>query len=105
MQAYGVPLMPSSTTLTLDSRIRPGPEVVSGQVANEAVLVMPSQAKVRMLNEVGSRIWALAADNLTLREIADTLIAEYDIAPDLAAADVLAFAQELANADLVEITP
>jgi hypothetical protein len=74
-------------------------------MAGEAVLVVPSQATVRMLNEAGSRIWALAADNLTLREMADALVAEYDITFDIAAADVLAFAQELATAGLVEVTP
>lgn len=94
--------MNSSTNLSLTSRIRRRTEVVSGAVGEEAVLVTPSQARVRMLNETGSRLWTLADGNLTLQQMADALSAEYDVTPDLAAADVLAFAHDLLAAGLIE---
>ena len=93
----------AQTSLELADRIRHRAEVVSGTVGDEAVLVTPSQARVRMLNETGSRLWALADGSHTLQEMADLLAAEYDVSPDLAAADVLQFAGEMLAAGLVEV--
>lgn len=95
--------MKPSTPLTLDSRIKHRAEVVAGTVGDEAVLVTPSQARVRMLNESGSRLWALADGSRTLQEMADILVEEYEVTPDLAAGDVLAFAADLLAAGLVEV--
>lgn len=89
--------------LSLQSRIKRRPDIVFGEVADEAVLVSPDQARVRMLNEVGSRLWVLADGAVTLQELAGALVAEYEVAPDLAAADVLAFARELQEAGLVDV--
>jgi len=89
--------------LSLRDRIKQQEEIVSDEVAEEAVLVSPAEAQVRMLNEVGSRIWALADGSKTLQEIADQLAAEYEVSVEQAAADVLAFASELQKAGLIEI--
>lgn len=95
--------MNASPPLSLASRIKPRAEVVAGTVGDEAVLVTPSQARVRMLNESGSRLWVLADGNHTLQEMADSLVAEYEVTPELAAADVLAFANDLLAAGLAEV--
>lgn len=89
--------------LDLAQRIRHRPEVVSGTVGDEAVLVTPGEARVRMLNETGSRLWGLADGSHTLQEMAGILADEYDVSPDLAAADVLQFAGEMLAAGLVEV--
>lgn len=96
--------MPSSHELPPSSRIKRRSEIVFGEVAGEAVLVAPGQARVRMLNPVGSRLWALADGNLTLAQMAEALTAEYEVTPAAAAADVLRFAQDLLAAGLVEVT-
>lgn len=93
----------AQTKLELADRIRHRAEVVSGTVGDEAVLVTPNQARVRMLNETGTRLWELADGSHTLQEMADVLAAEYDVSPDLAAADVLQFAGEMLAAGPVEI--
>lgn len=95
--------MSSFKALTPNDRVKRRADVVSGEVAGEAVLVTPSQARVRMLNEVGSRVWDLADGEMTLQQMADVLVSEYQVTPDLATADVLAFVEELVAADLVEV--
>lgn len=95
--------MSLSAEITLHDRVRRRSDVIADTVGDEAVLVTPSQARVRMLNETGSRLWALADGNLTVQAMADVLAAEYDVTPENAAADALAFMQELLVADLVEI--
>lgn len=88
--------------LTLADRIVRRGDIVSGEVAGEAVLVLPAAAQVQMLNEVGSKIWSLADGSLTLREMAASVSSDYDVALEEAAADTLAFAQELLRAGLVD---
>lgn len=95
--------MSAFTPLSLGSRIQHCPDVVAGTVGEETVLVTPSQARVRMLNESGSRLWALADGSRTLQELADSLVEEYEVTPELAAADVLAFAEDLLAAGLIEV--
>lgn len=95
--------MSISTEITLHDRVRRRSDVIADTVGDEAVLVTPSQARVRMLNETGSRLWALADGSLTLQAMADALATEYEVAPEQAAADALAFVRELLAAGLVEI--
>jgi hypothetical protein len=95
--------MKPSAPLSLADRIQHCTGVIAGTVGDEAVLVTPSQARVRMLNESGSRLWALADGSHTLQEMADILVAEYEVTLAIASADVLAFAADLLAAGLVEV--
>ena len=65
--------------VSLDSYAVPNPAVVGRFVEGEAVLVLPQQGQVKVLNEVGARIWALADGARTLRQIAAALCDEYDV--------------------------
>jgi hypothetical protein len=89
--------------MTLDSLPRQAPNVVSRQIDDEAVLVHPLQGKVRVLNAVGARVWELADGQRTVAEIAQTITAEYDVELPRAQADVLAFCDDLAQADVLMI--
>jgi hypothetical protein len=84
-------------SVQLDMVPQPNPGVVGRVVDNEAVLVLPNLGKVKVLNEVGARIWALADGKRSLRQIAAQLCAEYQVEQAQAEADTLAFAAELAN--------
>ncbi len=53
--------------ISLDSYPVPTAAVVGRLVENEAVLVLPEKAQVKVLNQVGARIWALADGRRTLR--------------------------------------
>ena len=64
-------------------------------VDDEAVLVLPEQGQVKVLNPVGASIWALADGSRTVREIAAALCAEYAVERAEAEADALAFVSRL----------
>ncbi len=81
--------------ISLDSYVVPNPAVVGSIVEGEAVLVLPEQGQVRVLNEVGARIWALADGTRTGRDIVAAICTEYDVGPAQAEADALAFLTEL----------
>ena len=83
--------------ISIDSYLSPAPGVVGRRVQNEAVVVLASQAKVKVLNEVGARIWSLADGSRNLGEIAAILCTEYQVEPEQAQADVLQFVAELVD--------
>ncbi|MEA3345720.1 MAG: PqqD family protein [Chloroflexota bacterium] len=91
--------------VSLDSYPMPTPAVVGRVVEGEAVLVLPEQGQVKVLNEVGARIWALADGTRTLRQIAAALCDEYEVDPAQAEADTRAFAAQLDEKGIISLSP
>ncbi|HID86564.1 MAG TPA: PqqD family protein [Anaerolineae bacterium] len=91
--------------ISLDSYPLPNPAVVGRIVEGEAVLVLPEQGQVKVLNEVGARIWALADGTRTLRRIAATLCHEYEVDLAQAEADTCAFAADLEAKGIISLSP
>lgn len=89
--------------LSLDTRPRPNAQVVGRQLDKEAVLVLPDQRQVKVLNAVAARIWALTDGTRTVREIAHLIEQEYAVTPQQAEADTLAFMAQLLAKGLAEI--
>ena len=87
--------------IPLDSYAVPNPAVVGRIVEGEAVLVLPEQGQVKVLNEVGARVWVLADGARTLRQIAAALCDEYDVNQAQAEADVSDFVAQLAERGIV----
>lgn len=89
--------------VTLDATVVPQPHVVAQVMANEAVLLMPARGEVKVLNEVGARMWTLFDGKRTLDQIAALVCTEYAVERAQAEQDVLHFANELAERDLVTV--
>jgi hypothetical protein len=68
----------------------------------EAVIVLPDKGEVKVLNEVGARIWALADGSRSVREIAAAVASSYDVSPAEAEADTVVFLRELREKALIE---
>ena len=82
----------------------PVPGVISRVVDHEAVLVSPAQGKVRVLNEVGARIWELVDGARTIREIARCIVAEYSVEMTEAEADVQDFLRKLVERGIIQLS-
>lgn len=80
----------------------PMPGVVARILPNEAVLVLPLQGKVEVLNAVGARIWQLLDGNRSLQEIASMLSVEYDVTLTQAEQDVAEFLEHLRDLKAVQ---
>ncbi len=87
--------------LTLDSRPKPNASVQGRQLENEAVLVLPDKGEVKVLNEVGARLWALTDGHHTVREMAAAICAEYQVEQSVAESDTLEFVSQLAAKGLI----
>jgi len=89
--------------IPMNSYAVPNPAVAGRLVEGEAVLVLVEQGQVKVLNEVGARIWALADGARTLRQIAAALCDEYDVNQAQAEADTLGFVAQLAELGIISL--
>jgi hypothetical protein len=91
-------MKPTETHLVLH------PHAISRTVEGEEVIVLPKTGQVAVLNDVGTRIWALADGRHSLQDIVDTIVEEFDVTPERAGRDVAAFARELVEKKMLELT-
>jgi hypothetical protein len=68
---------------------------------HETAVILPTASAVRVLNEVGARVWELA-DGRTFGEIIDALMNEYDVERTQLRLDAQAFLSELHGRGLLE---
>ena len=71
------------------------PSAVDRLVDGEAVIVLPEQGTVKVLNRVGSRVWSLIDGKRCVADIAGIICDEYDVSAEQALQDLLAFLAEL----------
>ena len=76
------------------------PHTASRLIAGEAVILALDTKVLRGLNTVGSRVWDLIDGARSLDEIVDVIVAEFDVARPVAAADVEAFVRQLVDRGL-----
>lgn len=90
-----------------DVRLTDVPMHVSGvlgrEMDGELVLVHPSQGKVRVLNGVGGRLWALMDGQRTVADLAQTIAGEYEVDLARARADAAAFCADLMGRGLLSL--
>jgi hypothetical protein len=89
--------------LTLDVYPAPAPGVLGRVVDAEAVLVLPARGEVKVLNEVGARIWELADGTRSVREIVQSIRDEYEVDQESAEADTLEFLNDLHGKEAISL--
>ena len=82
----------------------PSAQAVGRQLDGEAVVVLPEQGRVKVLNEVGARVWILADGSRTVADIIEMLAGEYAADPATIERDVLAFLTQLIAAEGVTLS-
>jgi hypothetical protein len=82
----------------------PKPGVVWKIVDGEAVLVLPAKGVVKVLNEVGARIWSLADGTHTIHDISVLISAEYAVDQGQAEIDTLDFINQLENKGILTLS-
>jgi len=92
-----------TTSLSLGSIVVASRDQVSTALADEAVILGMKDGVYYGLDPVGARIWQLVEQPITLRDVVDVLVREYDVDRERCAVDVLAFARDLANRGLLEL--
>ena len=70
----------------------------------EAVIVLPEKGQIKVLNEVGARIWSLIDGKRSIKEIVDVITQEYQVSAEIAEKDTLSFIDELISKAMVQLT-
>jgi len=73
-------------------------------IDGEAVIIVPSEQMVNVLNPVGSRIWDLADGRKSIAEIAQILMHEFDVSYETAVKDAFEFTSDLAEKNMMDFT-
>jgi hypothetical protein len=93
-----------NSRLTLESVPAHSPDVVAQVVRGEAILVLAEQNKVKVLNELGTRIWEMVDGQQSIRQIAARLCQEYEVDLSQAEQDTLEFLAELNERGLLQVS-
>jgi Coenzyme PQQ synthesis protein D (PqqD) len=78
-------------------------EVAAKVMDGEAVLINLTSGVYYSMDGTGTAVWELITARCTLREIAEALVARYDVAGPRAQADIQRLATELIEEQLVEV--
>jgi hypothetical protein len=89
--------------LTLNSKVSIAGDVVSCDLVEEAALLNLKDGIYYGLNPVGARIWNLIQKPITVSDILDTIIEEYDVERDVAQADLMELLENLLGKELVKV--
>lgn len=87
--------------LSLDSVVRRAPDLLAGDIDRDVVLLSVQRGAYYQLNGVGSRIWALVDARITLSEVVDRLVGEFDVSRVECEGCVLEFARTLRREGLI----
>lgn len=90
--------------LNVHNKVEPDEQVVYTQLdSSEAVLLHLDTKLFYTLNETASRIWQLLSTGHSLEQIADVIVAEFDVEPEKARADVARVFGELEGERLIRV--
>ncbi len=90
--------------ISLDSMVVASKEQASADLGDEAAILNLKSGVYYGLDAVGARIWNLIQTPRTVREVRDTLLAEYDVEADRCGDDLIKLLGELAEHDLIDVT-
>lgn len=95
----------SEDPLSLRMTVARSPDQVSGDLDGKTVLLSIQNGEYYNMNEVGSRIWALIEQPMTVAALIERLLAEFEVGRDQCEREALAFLEQLRKDKLVRIEP
>lgn len=95
--------MSDTPTLTAQSVVVRSPEQVSGDLDGKVVLLSIENGEYYNMNEVGSRIWALLENPMTVAELVGHLTDEFEISAEVCQQEALAFLEQLNKDKLLQV--
>jgi len=89
---------------SLDSYPNRSDGIVWRAIGGEIVIMTADGRKIHTLNNVGSAIWELSDGTRTIGEIMSLICERFDVSSEVAQADVLEFAEQLVDKNVLQIT-
>lgn len=86
-----------------ESRVAASPDQVSCELEGEAVILDLGEGVYYGLDPIGAHVWSLLAEERTVAELRDRVVAAYDVDSATAEADLMELLAELAARGLVTL--
>jgi hypothetical protein len=91
-------------TISFEDRAKLHPEVLISGLQNESVILNLTNERYYGLQDVGTRMLSVLTTSPTIEAAFQTLLSEYDVAPEKLREDLAALVEQLAKEGLVEIS-
>jgi hypothetical protein len=88
-------------SLTADTPVGWSETAISTEIDGELVALDVTKGVCYGLNRMGTRIWQLIESPRSARQIAEVLVTEFDVSPDVCTEQTLNLLRELSVAELV----
>ncbi len=90
-------------TLELQMRVRRIDDVLDADMDNQTVMMDIEQGRYFGLNETGTRIWALLAEPMVIRDLCDQLMTQFDVPQEQCEREVLDYLGSLLARGLIRV--
>jgi len=87
--------------ITIESKVQRNPEMVSGNMDGEVVMLSIQRGEYFGLDKIGSRIWELIENPRSIEEIKAILLEEYEVDEETCLIDLIEFLEDLQNKGLI----
>ena len=89
--------------LSLDTVVTRRPDPLTAPIDGELAMLDVASSSYYGLDAIGSRIWELIEQPVSVADLCGTLEGEFDVEPETCRTDVLAFLDQLREAGLVDV--
>ncbi len=88
--------------MKLDTVVTRNPNAAYRVYDGQATIVLPDQAKVNVINEIGSLVWERIDGKKNLGELVESILKDYEVTREQAEKDVIEFVTSLKAHEMVE---
>jgi Coenzyme PQQ synthesis protein D (PqqD) len=81
------------------------PALAWREIDDETVIISPNDSVMHELNETGSFVWKNIDGRKSAAELAELLVKNFEVAPDIALSDTQALLEEMFSRKLVVAVP
>lgn len=92
-----------SARLSIDSIVSVAPEQLSCALGDESAILNMKNSVYYGLDPVGTRIWSLIQQRISVRELRNRLMDEYEVGADQCEGDLLSLLEKMRNEGLIRV--
>jgi len=81
------------------------PALAWREIDGETIIISPNDSVMHELNDTGSFLWKNIDGRKSAAELAELLVENYEVAPDIALSDTQALLEEMASRKLLVTVP
>jgi len=91
--------------INLDSRVVQVPDVLTASLEDEIVMMNLASDAYVALDAMAGRIWSALQKPMTVSDLCQNLLADFDVSPETCQRDVLRLLNQLHERQLIQIVP